>query len=67
MQVIMRIERRIQANGHAFRCIVTDHDAGWKVQQERDAVVVMDVIRRDWRHVECDLMLFDYDRRHADN
>lgn len=63
----MKIERSIHIGGHAFRCTVTEHDAGWKVQQERDAVVILDVIRRDWRHVECDLMLFDGERRHTDN
>ena len=59
-QVIMKIERSTYANGHAFRCVVTERAAGWKVQQEREAVIVMDVVRRDWRHVECDLMLFFY-------
>lgn len=63
----MKIERSIQSDGHAFRCTVTDHQAGWKVLQERDAVVIIDVIRRDWRHVECDLMLFERERRHTDN
>jgi hypothetical protein len=63
----MKIEQSALINGHAFRCVVTDHDRGWQVKQERDAVVVLDVVRRDWRHVECDLMLFDYERRPSSN
>jgi len=63
----MRIEQSTETNGHTFRCIVTNHNNGWNVRQERDAVVVLDVVRRDWRRVECDMMLFDYERRHTEN
>lgn len=65
----MRIERLITDHGHADRCIVTSHERGWRVRQERDAFVVRDVVRTDWHKVEWDLMRFDYDHRQlsADN
>jgi len=55
----MRIEHSGSYHGHEVRCVVTNHDGGWIVKQEEDRVVVLDVVRRTWNRVECDLMLFD--------
>jgi hypothetical protein len=59
----MRIEHSACAQGHAHRCLVTEHARGWQIQQEKDSVVIRNVVRDDWHRVERDLWLFDLETK----
>ena len=55
----MRIERCLRNHGEEIRFVITNHEQGWEVSEERGTATVHDVVRDDWHRVECDLMLFD--------
>jgi hypothetical protein len=58
----MVTRERIQS-GHTLRFTVTREDAGWRVREEQDSLVVRDSRDTDWHRVERAIHVFEADER----